>query len=457
MDEISRRELAFIRDALKITDFSDDEKILAILKVANDKSIGKSPFGKRFVNRLNEIHSIDANDALCVVCNKKHARNLVICDTCCDLLQNKKAANTTQNDSKIEDNDKVQNKAKNYSSPKIVLPIIASLICCLVGFAGGYITKGLITPKAVTEDNVAFNITNDTSSNEVKEKSYNIDKKVDLVQDKVETIKTETDVAESEQTVGNIDDNVEDNLVYTKTIVGENLYKYANGSIESLMNEYADLNYIDNINIANDDKSIIFRVLDGGNIDQICITNTDVSFGGLKIGDSIEDAMQKLSDIGLTGMDELYWDAEQKSGVMLELDSNLAISRIMWGNMLIDDYIKEQLKKYEGSFYDSISSRCGMDIAIDGTTCYIDINWGGGYNSNAHWKFEGYYNMESRSILYRGAEIDEFYNDDGSKEETYVYTDGTGSIQKIDGIIYWDDYVENIGDGCTFVPYNKVY
>jgi tmRNA-binding protein len=63
----------------------------------------------------------------------------------------------------------------------------------------------------------------------------------------------------------------------------------------------------------------------------------------------------------------------------------------------------------------------------------------------------GLYDSVSNGIVYYGSEIEELYLDDGSMQETYIYTDGEGLLFiGDDGALHWEDYKENMGENCIF-------
>lgn len=112
-----------------------------------------------------------------------------------------------------------------------------------------------------------------------------------------------------------------------------------------------------------------------------------------------------------------------------------------------------QAMSYVGEWQDMESQRCNMTIdLVDGETYFIDINWGSSAWDNTHWSFAGTFDTETGAIVYSGSRIEEYYTEQGDTQETYVYTDGEGQLFiGDDGMLYWDDYKEDAGDGCVFV------
>ena len=108
--------------------------------------------------------------------------------------------------------------------------------------------------------------------------------------------------------------------------------------------------------------------------------------------------------------------------------------------------------EYTGTWQDTYSQRCYMEIdSSDGIYYYIDINWGSSAQENTHWSLWGMYDEIMGGIHYNGSRIEEYYPEDGEMQETYVYSDGEGLIWiGDDGILYWDDYIEQQGADCSF-------
>lgn len=125
-------------------------------------------------------------------------------------------------------------------------------------------------------------------------------------------------------------------------------------------------------------------------------------------------------------------------------------------NLMIDDtghlIMPDHSFEYIGTWRDTYSQRCSMKIqCVDGINYSIDINWGSSAWDNTHWFLYGMYDENKGGIHYYGSRIEEYFPDDGEKQETYVYTDGEGLLWiGKDGMLYWNDYVEQKGEDCVF-------
>lgn len=118
------------------------------------------------------------------------------------------------------------------------------------------------------------------------------------------------------------------------------------------------------------------------------------------------------------------------------------------GHLVIPDHTAE----YVGTWYDTYSQRCNMEItSSDGIYYSININWGSSASENTHWSFYGMFDEMAGGIHYYGSEIEETYTEDKGMQETYVYSDGEGLLWiGDDGMLYWDDYIEKQGAECSF-------
>ena len=118
------------------------------------------------------------------------------------------------------------------------------------------------------------------------------------------------------------------------------------------------------------------------------------------------------------------------------------------GHLVIPDHTAE----YVGTWWDTYSQRCHMEInSPDGIYYSIDIKWGSSAQSSTNWSFYGEYDEIAGGIRYYGSRIEEYYPENGEMQETYVYTDGEGLIWiGDDGMLYWEDYVEQQGANCIF-------
>ena len=126
-----------------------------------------------------------------------------------------------------------------------------------------------------------------------------------------------------------------------------------------------------------------------------------------------------------------------------------------YSNITIDNkghlQIADHSEEYVGYWSDSYSQRCNMTIECnDGIYYYIDIYWGSSAWDSTHWSFIGTYDSNLDGIVYWGSRIEEYYPENGETQETYVYNNGEGFLYIEDGILYWNDYMENVGADCMF-------
>lgn len=118
------------------------------------------------------------------------------------------------------------------------------------------------------------------------------------------------------------------------------------------------------------------------------------------------------------------------------------------GHLVMSNHAAE----YTGTWQDTYSQRCYMEIgSYDGIYYNIDINWASSAQENTHWSLCGMYDEIMGGIHYNGSRIEEYYPEEGEMQETYVYSDGEGLIWIGDnGMLYWDDYIEQQGTDCSF-------
>lgn len=114
--------------------------------------------------------------------------------------------------------------------------------------------------------------------------------------------------------------------------------------------------------------------------------------------------------------------------------------------------IENHMSDFVGTWGDTYSQRCYMTIeCTDGVYYYIDINWSDSAWENTHWAFVATYDSNSNGLKYYGSRCEEYYPDEGEMQETYVYDNGEGLIYLgDDGMVYWEDFVENQGSDCIF-------
>ncbi len=150
--------------------------------------------------------------------------------------------------------------------------------------------------------------------------------------------------------------------------------------------------------------------------------------------------------------DELTEYFKQQYDIWRRGEGYTYITTDLSGHLIIPDHTAE----YAGTWWDTYSQRCSMEISsYDGIYYSIDINWGSSAWENTHWSFFGAYDEIAGGIHYYGSRIEEFYSEDGEMQETYAYSDGEGFLWiGDDGMLYWDDYVEQQGMDCSFEKTN---
>lgn len=116
-----------------------------------------------------------------------------------------------------------------------------------------------------------------------------------------------------------------------------------------------------------------------------------------------------------------------------------------------------QIFAFTGTWFDTMSERCNMEIHMDDEFYYvISIDWGSSAWDNTHWEFKGDYDASQNGIVYKdGSRYEEYYPEDGGEvQRTEVYSDGEGLIYMQDGKLYWKDAKEDFGADCVFEKQN---
>lgn len=93
-----------------------------------------------------------------------------------------------------------------------------------------------------------------------------------------------------------------------------------------------------------------------------------------------------------------------------------------------------------GTYYDRISKRATMEVKFSDGIYHFEVNWGSSAKENTKWVFSGKFDKFNSLVHYTDSRcVNEVYEDDGTKSETEVYTDGRGVIKVTDGVLYWVD------------------
>lgn len=189
-------------------------------------------------------------------------------------------------------------------------------------------------------------------------------------------------------------------------------------------------------------------------------TNEDID---IAVGNNSNESVQENDDVMLEEFISLicsYSDPPDLEGAELteyfKGEFDIWLSGEGYKNITIDSdghlVIPDHSAEYVGTWWDTYSQRCNMEISsYDGIYYNIDINWGSSAWDNTHWSFNGTYDEIAGGIHYYGSRIEEYYLDNGEMQETYIYSDGEGLIWIGDeGMLYWDDYIEQQGVECSF-------
>lgn len=109
--------------------------------------------------------------------------------------------------------------------------------------------------------------------------------------------------------------------------------------------------------------------------------------------------------------------------------------------------------QFAGNWQNTYSERCSMVITCpDDNNAHIEISWASSAFEVSYWVFDAVYDEAQDTLLYQnGSCYEQYVNDDGSKDETLVYSDGTGRLYfNENGEIYWQDDIENAGVDAPF-------
>lgn len=130
-----------------------------------------------------------------------------------------------------------------------------------------------------------------------------------------------------------------------------------------------------------------------------------------------------------------------------------------FSNIVIDENnhiaFADHVEKFTGDWEDTWSQRCSMEIDAGPHTYQIYIKWASSATEVTRWYFTGNYDSKTGRILYTGDCIVKRYTEDGEEEQETIYENGTGSFYIIDGLLHWDDDIDEQSTNCVFEKNNN--
>lgn len=109
------------------------------------------------------------------------------------------------------------------------------------------------------------------------------------------------------------------------------------------------------------------------------------------------------------------------------------------------------LENYVGTWQDSYSQRCNLEITqLNESQVSAEIHWSSSATEDSQWTMTGTYQPDGTVEYSDGCLSNLVYGNDGSVSSQNVYTNGTGRFFIENGILYWEDDVDNQGAQCTF-------
>lgn len=105
-----------------------------------------------------------------------------------------------------------------------------------------------------------------------------------------------------------------------------------------------------------------------------------------------------------------------------------------------------------GEWFDSSSQRASMTVTREGEGFAVVIRWSNSAFETNEWRMTGVFeDVENGRIvsddcaLYRVT-----YSEDGTPTEELIYDGGSAHITYVNGMLYWFDAQEDMGDTCMF-------
>lgn len=112
------------------------------------------------------------------------------------------------------------------------------------------------------------------------------------------------------------------------------------------------------------------------------------------------------------------------------------------------------VEKFVGNWSDTWSQRCSMNIDGDPHNYQIIIEWSNSATEVTNWYLTGDYDNRTGRIMYTGSCIETRYTEDSEEVTETIYENGTGSFYIMDGMLYWDDDIDEQSTKCVFEKYN---
>lgn len=125
---------------------------------------------------------------------------------------------------------------------------------------------------------------------------------------------------------------------------------------------------------------------------------------------------------------------------------------------LIDLYRANENSKSEspglnfvGQWQDSYSQRASLKIENKNEVYSLMINWGISAAETMQWRMTGTYSSgEKTGVISQDCTKVRIYSKGTEILEEVIYTEGEAFFYIQNGILYWEDFTEQIGDKCTF-------
>lgn len=202
-----------------------------------------------------------------------------------------------------------------------------------------------------------------------------------------------------------------------------------------------------------------------------CKTDIDISVDETTV-ETTQESPESVSDIEADGeyeyleefinaicsySDPPYFESEEEYDEYFKEQYDMWMSGEAYENIVLNENgeikIDGGIYQFSGLWYNTAGDRCSMSIVcMDEQSAFIEIDWANSAYESSHWTFDAVYSEDDNSLVYEnGSCYQQYYNDDGSIDETLVYDNGTGSF-KLDenGEIYWQDDMENAGESALF-------